>query len=57
MTSEEELQAQIDSLKAEVNGLKEFVRMLYNMINEDDGDDEYDPADFKGGAEVGRFNT
>ena len=47
-----ELQQQIDALKAEVKSLKEFVRALYNMIVEDEEEDDY-----LGGAEVGRYNT
>jgi len=47
-----EMQLQIDALKAEVKTLKEFVRALYNMIVEDEEEDDY-----LGGAEVGRYNT
>ncbi|MCQ2052705.1 MAG: hypothetical protein MJZ03_02045 [archaeon] len=50
-SSDERIQMQIDALKAEVKTLKEFVKALYNMIADDDCDDEY-----MGGA--GRkFNT
>ena len=49
------LQKEIDSLKSEVRTLKEFVRGLFNMINDDS--EEYDAGDYPGGAEVGRFNT
>ncbi len=52
MTSEDDLQRQIDSLKKEIAGLKEFVRALYGMITEEEEDDEY-----TGGIEVGRYNT
>lgn len=48
------LKKEIDDLKAEVKSLKEFVRALYAMINDDD--EEYS-SDYAGGAEVGRFNT
>ena len=51
----ENLQMQIDALKNEVKGLKEFVRSLYTMITSED--EEYDASDYLGGAEVGRFNT
>lgn len=37
----ERMQMQIDALKAEVKTLKEFVKVLYNMIADDDCDDEY----------------
>jgi hypothetical protein len=59
MTPEKEIEMQmeIDALKAEVKGLKDFVRVLYSMITDDDGEEEYDAADFEGGIEVGRFNT
>lgn len=46
------MQKEIDELRAEVKGLKEFVQALYNMISDDD---EYE--DYAGGIEVGRFNT
>lgn len=49
------MQKEIDDLKAEVQSLKEFVKGLYAMINDDD--EEYDASDYLGGAEVGRFNT
>lgn len=49
------MQKEIDDLKSEVQSLKEFVKALYAMINEDD--EEYDASDYLGGAEVGRFNT
>ena len=50
--SEEELQKQIDSLKKEVENLKEFVNALYNMIADDE-----DMPEYFGGVEVGRYNT
>lgn len=37
----ERMQMQIDALKAEIKTLKEFVKVLYNMIADDDCDDEY----------------
>lgn len=52
---EAQMQMQIDSLKAEVSTLKEFVKALYSMIATDNGesfDDEY-----SGGFELGRYNT
>lgn len=57
MTPDKEMQMQmeIDALKAEVKGLKEFVKALYSMIT--DEDEEYDASDYPGGVEVGRFNT
>jgi len=55
MPTNEELQKEIDDLKQEVKGLKDFVKALYAMMNEEE---EYQPStDYKGGAEVGRFNT
>lgn len=51
----EELQGQINQLKSEVKALKDFVRALYAMINEDE-DGDYQ-SDYVGGVEVGRFNT
>ena len=53
MSAEDDLQRQIDSLRQEVEGLKEFVRALYSMIIEDEDDDE----DYVGGIEFGRYNT
>ncbi|MFA5452278.1 MAG: hypothetical protein WC248_01730 [Candidatus Methanomethylophilaceae archaeon] len=55
MTQELELKLEVDALKAEVKGLKEFVKMLYSMLTEEE--EEYDASDFQGGIEVGRFNT
>lgn len=55
MTTELELRHEIDALKTEVSGLKEFVKMLYNMMT--DEEEEYDASNYAGGAEVGRFNT
>ena len=49
MTTEDDLQRQVDSLKKEVEGLKEFVRALYNMISDDE--------EYVGGIEFGRYNT
>ncbi|MBS7383243.1 MAG: hypothetical protein PUK35_02490 [Methanomassiliicoccales archaeon] len=53
MTTEDDLQRQVDSLKKEVEGLKEFVRALYNMIIDEESDDE----EYVGGIEFGRYNT
>lgn len=50
-----EMQLQIDALKAEVKELKDFVRVLYAMVTQDD--EEYDAVDYTGGVETGRFNT
>ncbi|MCQ2056014.1 MAG: hypothetical protein MJY64_00865 [archaeon] len=49
-----EMQLQIDALKAEVKELKDFVRVLYAMVTQDD---DYDADDYAGGIETGRFNT
>ena len=49
--SNERIQIQIDALKAEVKTLKEFVKALYNMIADDDCDDEYT------GGTNRKFNT
>ncbi len=54
MSTEDDLQRQIDSLKKEVDGLKEFVRALYNMILDDDEDTD---EEYVGGIEFGRYNT
>ena len=53
MTTEDDLQRQVDSLKKEVEVLKEFVRALYNMIIDEESDDE----EYVGGIEFGRYNT
>lgn len=50
----ESLRAEIKALKTEVNSLKEFVKAMYCMLNEEE---EYEAGDFTGGAEMGRFNT
>lgn len=51
--NEMRMQTEINALKAEIKGLKEFVRALYTMIaDDDDGYEEY-----TGGVEIGRFNT
>lgn len=49
--SEEDLRKEIDSLREEVRGLKEFVNALYNMIADDE------PEEYAGGIEMGRYNT
>ena len=49
--SEEDLQRQIDSLRKEVETLKDFVNALYNMIADDDDIPEYS------GIDSGRYNT
>jgi hypothetical protein len=54
MTQDLELKLEVDALRAEVKGLKEFVRILYSMMMEEE---EYDASDFQGGIEMGRFNT
>lgn len=55
MPTNEELQKEIDELRTEIKTLKDFVKALYAMINEEE---EYEPSsDYKGGVEVGRFNT
>ena len=43
----ENLRLQVRDLKAEVRQLREFVKSLYALLNEDE---EYQPADYAGGA-------
>jgi hypothetical protein len=49
------LKTEVRALRSEVKDLKDFVRVLYSMI--DDGEEEYLCGDFPGGVEVGRYNT
>ncbi|MEE3401357.1 MAG: hypothetical protein VZQ28_05295 [Methanomethylophilus sp.] len=50
----ENLRLQVRDLKAEVRQLREFVKSLYALLNEDE---EYPPDDYEGGVEFGRVNT
>ncbi|MCH3978193.1 MAG: hypothetical protein LKJ94_04360 [Candidatus Methanomethylophilus sp.] len=50
----ENLRLQVRDLKAEVRQLREFVKSLYALLNEDE---EYQPDDYEGGVEFGRVNT
>ncbi|MDR3206076.1 MAG: hypothetical protein LBT41_03140 [Candidatus Methanoplasma sp.] len=47
------LKAELKALKTEVDTLKEFVRALYSMID----DEECDGEEYSGGFVPGRFNT
>ncbi|MDD2626269.1 MAG: hypothetical protein PHT00_02120 [Candidatus Methanomethylophilus sp.] len=50
------LKNQVASLQEQVRDLRDFVRAIYTMIENDDGEYEA-PADFVGGMEYGRTNT
>ncbi|MDY0293157.1 MAG: hypothetical protein RBQ77_01095 [Candidatus Methanomethylophilaceae archaeon] len=51
-----DLQTEIKVLKSEVRELREFIKVLYSLVMEDE-EEEYAPSGFSGGIEVGRFNT
>lgn len=61
MTPDEErelrdLRQEVTMLRGEVKDLRDFVKAMYAMLNEDG--EEYDaPPDFVGGMEFGRTNT
>jgi len=48
------LKAEIDALKTEMEGLKEFVRAIYNMIGDEE---DYESSEFAPNTNMGRFNT
>ncbi|MGI6008694.1 MAG: hypothetical protein ACOX8X_01015 [Methanomethylophilus sp.] len=50
----ESLRMQVSDLQAEVRQLREFVKSLYALLNEDE---DYQPDDYEGGVEFGRVNT
>ncbi|MCQ2070164.1 MAG: hypothetical protein MJZ68_03445 [archaeon] len=50
-----DLRMEVETLRNEVNELKEYVKILYSLLNEEEG---YEASpDFTGGVEFGRANT
>ncbi|MDR3283350.1 MAG: hypothetical protein LBS92_07095 [Candidatus Methanoplasma sp.] len=47
------MKAEIKALRAEVDTLRDFVRALYSMMD----DEECDCEEYSGGFSPGRFNT
>ncbi len=50
-----ELRAEVDALKTEVAGLKEFIRAMYSMVIDEEDYECQD--DMYMGPAVGRYNT